>query len=654
MDKHTDINPGTEDSLNEERRYRLTGQPPEEIRRRAGAIFLEHDPDTGYRNFTEEVNRKCEVWRAVLPDQLRQDDELDFDTLKTRAATDQDLSKRLDLINRQTRTALGYYWEYGKSPKLPKYFPGIFFIEAANILQKKAHGEDQELAANEWKQSVFKLLECKQQRRSVGTPRHAASQHPSDEEPTATVLYADRMIEFLEQIGPNHIVVLTSGDGFLETIDKDIAESVAKNIRRGLSYWYVFPSKEYGRTGSIEDDLHESVVRRLDSAAEQDRVRFLEVDRSLPAGLGRKQRSVLVLEGESKQVVTAFHYLLAATEYSGKPDGYLVRCWLPMPRADGRDLWQTICDHSRPVFPRVRNGSQATPLQRAYISHFERKNLLDAYDKLKDPFVVEDIASTLSKWASQTREPISILDIGGSDGRVLASILDQCRQRHPGFLARPTIIDAANIQEPHPSIAEYVPETKFDTAFENFNRPSESYDIVLAVHAWYVMDPWQLFRALRLVRSDGMMIVLQATKDSNGLSALSQLVDDHDGAPVVPRARPFGDVNLTPDRVYSEDIWEFFQATLGESPGVTRVRREQSLPSDLFIDSDGALTPTAHQLLAAFCNDQQIASGILKQKAPDDLVPKAARTLAAVVCPENQTIPVHYDMIQLFPAKIRP
>jgi 2-polyprenyl-3-methyl-5-hydroxy-6-metoxy-1,4-benzoquinol methylase len=327
-------------------------------------------------------------------------------------------------------------------------------------------------------------------------------------------------------------VDLISSRPFLEADDPDVADAVIRGLERGITYTYYFPggaANPYGRGAADsyrrfrETRLPRQRLQRppflFGYSLSPDRFRFFSAlhtvvrHRSQMPGLTRTYTYIEPARGSSGQAEQMWYLL---------PDSV----WAEIAR-DIRGASNGIADADTDVKPLnpclLGVGSD-------YIRWFQKNGNPAAYGELKT--IMGHVAArserSLIAEISRTRRPagpMKFLDVGCGDGEITSAIAERLAQ------SSDLSVVAVDSAEPQTKLANaklsktraFAAEVK-QTTFESF-KPAQKFDLVTAIHSFYVIDEAYVRRIYDLLSPGGIACIWMAMRKNNVVSAITDAVD---------------------------------------------------------------------------------------------------------------------------------
>ena len=371
-------------------------------------------------------------------------------------------------------------------------------------------------------------------------------------------------------------------------------------------------------------------------------VRGFQVHRSGRHLFGWRSRFVVISrvvgEGAAQVVEHVFEYLRAGlADFPGNANSESEEVWIRLENDTASDYVRALADYSEPVDAiGIYENRLESPIQDSYRQQFVNPQQVARYARLRDSINTTQTVSGileefLDKWwaglsrADERPRLVRLLDIGTGDGHVLAHVRDflskrlrvkstRTRRRHAALGAlRITAVEPARVPpNMWSAVLDESATLRVNEAFEDFDLGDEEYDLVLAVHSWYLIDPSYLKKVYDGLGANGMALIVLAPFRDNVLNAVCSAVDELIGTENVDVAavRPFGGkvVGDDPIRVYAEDL--VAKAREAFSSGAVHVRKyEKKLDLRQFIASDNSLASLTWDAIEYGCGSADATAG---------------------------------------------
>jgi hypothetical protein len=202
---------------------------------------------------------------------------------------------------------------------------------------------------------------------------------------------------------------------------------------------------------------------------------------------------------------------------------------------------------------------------------------------------------TQSLTARQGRE-FEFLDIGFGDGDVTAAAIHQLEEFGVQRI-RATLVDSAGAphDQRHNDI-QSVPT--FDDPFEDWRCEPNRFDLIVASHAFYLIDPSYLDKLYDLLKPEGIAVLVHAPKENNFINFVTDFLD----MPAAERAKLTIAKASGSKRFFAEELESQLRNRFGQG-GVELKKHpgtESVLPRQQVLDANHRLTNFGKKLLELF------------------------------------------------------
>ena len=263
---------------------------------------------------------------------------------------------------------------------------------------------------------------------------------------------------------------------------------------------------------------------------------------------------------------------LAARSASGTRDGDRDVVFVRIHEADSEQIWHRLGEAVVPVAnPALTQNRLDSLVQKSYRQHTKGGDYLNQYKSVRrtvfyDERTKDRIASTIQS-ALPDRPAgtvLDVLEIGAGDMRASSELLYN-RMGPSRFLSVTAVDSGLHSKDPRfepKYLKPYVSVTYHSNElFEEWSSGGTRYDLVLAFHSLYLMDPIYVWKMVSLLKRDGVLAILHSPYEENGLSILAGIVDNLSEE----RKEPYPGKVVADDpwRVYAEDLSGFLEAHSG-------------------------------------------------------------------------------------------
>ena len=421
-----------------------------------------------------------------------------------------------------------------------------------------------------------------------------------------------------ELLTEGDVVCVVSSDGFLEESPSEFQDFVQLQVERGISFWYFVPYQAVERQRSLANFLREA-----STWIGSGNVASYAVTENLVDVFGFKSRYVVFLTRDTKERLThreTFLYMelgghtIEGQEYGVSPSQ---KVWIRLHIMHGDEYYKLLKNCSDPVRDCFvwenhirspiqnwyrRNAFATPPQARAYESIRKLINTEGELERAVDLYIRAWWNDFQRK--CQGRKVISILDIGSGDGDALKAFLHRLQKD----IVKDSKIGFHVVSiEPHYGAGQ--PDawwtndrsiTRDEDIFENFSEKLETFNIVLAVHSFYLIDLSYLKKAYMLLKPNGVFVLVTSPLEDNFVNLLCKVIDEHwvkSG-----RAHTYSALGVKstddPIRNYGEDIESYLKEVFEVEEG-EKVEYSELIDGALF-NEKGNKRKLIESLIAVF------------------------------------------------------
>lgn len=464
------------------------------------------------------------------------------------------------------------------------------------------------------------------------------------------------IVRSYETLGNGDVVCIASADGFLEVQQPKLMQSMLALVGRGVDVSYVYPS---GGSRSAKDylDLRRRYLGEAGTGAAS-RVRGFEVPLQHQALFGWNTRYIVIFQQVTAQILRvrqAFIYtvgIAAKDENDARNQG--TSLWVRQPRAQAEHLAGILLGAIDPVPDlEVLDNRMHRELQQCYREVFGRQHAAQTYRRFRDhdaaKALIAEITSRVGRElpsscdGEATGRETRLLDIGTGDGVLFRQVKETLsdKTRFVTDVLWPVLLDSTIIPSTDsgdPRADAYVKSLVHP--FEVYECSSWSFDLIISIHAFYLIDPSYIKKAYRLLAPKGHLFIVTSPRNGNAINALSCAVDEalvrlKGWRDTIPPSE--GEKDRTSLRVYSEQLIAEANRCFGNRANVT----QYPFPAkrDAFLTKSGDLTKAAKEMIAVF------ADRVLTEKELVEFVYPRARVLLTEMCEgdniRNEVVVVH-------------
>ncbi len=415
------------------------------------------------------------------------------------------------------------------------------------------------------------------------------------------------------------VFVVTGLAPFLEIDDDDLLGVVLECIRSGTRFTYLspFPREEGASTANEEfEDLQERILgcRRPEDDFAASMVRGFVYDPSVfgvPNGSGI---FLFMFKADEDGSPNLFQFVACSPIGDEAATSTNARRWLRLPAEEARDAWERLGRAVIPVLDAdVESNRIPSRVQQDYRKLFDSDAYLDDYKSLRELIqpelsdqrkVKDRLFKIAQKRARQrnSRDLLRILEVGPGDFEVSHGLLySQLREKAIEFHV--TGVESSNIR----GDLQYKDRSNAafsNTPFEEWSPTGQRFDIILAVHSMYLIDPRNLWKMLFALHPDGCIAILHSPLEGNVFNAISHAVDEVVGSGLDSYSDKVAAAN--PYRIYAEDLQAWLDSGSSE---ITRGRLEVTSKVDLdqIFTLEGGLTDAGTKVVDYFRGTQRNA-----------------------------------------------
>lgn len=422
-----------------------------------------------------------------------------------------------------------------------------------------------------------------------------------------------------DTLAEGHVVSIVSADGFKEASERSLLRRMVELVNSGVEVRYYFPENA---ERSIEDYL--LLQRQFTRSLPRSKRANVSAHQFAPSALrlfGWMTRFVVFSQWKEEGTQETEHVFLytragaVALGSDSHPSGTEIpsEVWIRLEKANGREYYQELVARSIPFVRERLEDRLASRLQNEYRFSFSQAKDSRTYSKLRE-FVcsaeiatdaVQQLASrSWGKMLRDSRHPeIRVLDIGPGDGLVTEAVMDRLNSLFGQLRFDLTTVEPPSRSRPDQS--KWLDSSicrRIGEPFEDFDPGRLKFDLILAVHSFYLVDPSYLLKLVELLRPDGAAIVVMAPLEDNFLSQVTLAIDQHLMAqdPATYRRDPYQHkvVEIDPLRNYAEDVEPALDRYLAGS--FERKDFETSVPTSELFDDDGKATGLARDIVELF------------------------------------------------------
>jgi SAM-dependent methyltransferase len=475
-------------------------------------------------------------------------------------------------------------------------------------------------------------------------------------------IFSQQIFGLYENLEEGHVVSIVSPDGYLEAEDddKEVFPQMVDTIRRKIDVRYYYPSGPQSKSLNDYARLLTKYEKELGCETVGKHVSGYAVPASHRHIFGWSTRYVVIskwnAERSQQEVEHVFLYTQTEALSEDKRIGKAVDVWVRLGENVARHYYIELCTVAEPLSNLgIYCNRLNSRVQEFYRTQFA--NFVDIYARIRTTVSSEKVLSSalnyvfsewLRKWSvpDPDRPVFRVLDIGSGDGKTTAKAYQELKSKYvKGCAISLTTVESCLIPGDFYSKRLADPTTaKVACTFEDWLHEGPSFDIILAVHSMYLIDPIYLLRAYELLTDTGVVVVIASPRENNFLNLVCSAVDKLLPAiePSIRKIRPYVGKQIAEDpfRNYAEDLHamgkEFFGGVFHKLPPF-----EQELELSLFMDKDRRFTDFGRDLVGLFGNN------VVTSKA----LPAIEKVVAKKISPDAEKGKVRNDTWALILSK---
>ncbi len=425
-------------------------------------------------------------------------------------------------------------------------------------------------------------------------------------------IYDGMVSEGSQEDSDARFVAVISGDGFLELTDQVFFDDICNYIRAGIEFKYYYADTEL--ESSV--DKFRQLYRKFEKQFGQDgkemmRISGFKISREPSLFFGWKSRYILFCRREATTKRThiehGFNFLECAKwdESEGKQVD-VSRLWIRMKDEDSFRYMSGLIEYAEPIknlacYFAVRFDKR---LLDEYRRVFSRDPGCEVYQEVVEALRSDDIVGDALETAFGSRfEPghkqFEFLDVGFGDGRVTWAAIDRLTEIGGGPI-RTTLLDSAGAPKKrrHAKMQNW---QAINAPFEDWNDCApNTFDLILACHSLYLIDPSYLDKVYDLLKPDGVALIIHAPRENNFINFVTDNLDRMSAGAAFAKAR------IHRGRLYAEELEAALKSRFGQH-GIKvdkRTGEKCILPRMKVFDRRNRLTSFGKKLFELFaCRD---------------------------------------------------